>query len=337
MSPKYVISRLVFVVIVIWTATTVNFFLPRIGGRDPIRERIAKQLAGGSGAYQQYGAAEAIIQEYDRQFGLDKPLWLQYLYYLGDLVRFDFGKSIANYPTGVGTIIGNALPWTIGLLGVTTILSVVVGSLFGAFVAWKRSDTWLQFLAGPLMAMSAIPYYLLGLILLFIFAYGLKWLPGNGGYGIAVTPNWSWDFAFDVLHHVILPALSVILSAVGFWALGMRGNMVVVEGEDFMTLAESKGLKPGTLFFRYAFRNTLLPQATSLALALGYVLSGSILVEVVFGLPGIGTILFEAIKGVDFPVIQGVIFTIILALTVSILILDLTLPILDPRIQYGKA
>ena len=185
--------------------------------------------------------------------------------------------------------------------------------------------------------MSAIPYYLLGLILLFIFAYGLKWLPGNGGYSIAATPNWSWTFAFDVLHHVLLPALSIILSAVGFWALGMRGNMVIVEGEDFMTLAEAKGLKPATLLFQYAFRNTLLPQATSLALALGYVLSGSILVEVVFGVPGIGSILFEAIKGVDFPVIQGIIFTIIVALTLSILILDLILPILDPRIQYGKA
>jgi peptide/nickel transport system permease protein len=131
--------------------------------------------------------------------------------------------------------------------------------------------------------------------------------------------------------------LSVILSAIGFWALGMRGIMVTVEGEDFMTLAEAKGLKASTLFFRYGLRNTLLPQTTSLALALGYVLSGSILVEVVFGVPGVGGVLFEAIKGVDFPVIQGIIFAIILALTFSTLILDLILPVLDPRINYGKA
>jgi peptide/nickel transport system permease protein len=337
MTAKYVINRLVFVVVVIWSATTINFFLPRISGQDPIRERIAKQMSGGSGAYQQGGAAEEIIKEYNRQFGLDKPLWLQYLNYLGNLVRFDFGKSIPNYPTQVSTIIGAGLPWTVGLLGVTTLLSVVIGSLFGALVAWKRSVAWLQFLAGPLMALSAIPYYLLGLILLFLFAYGLRWFPGNGGYSFTAVPNWSWTFAWDVVQHLVLPALSVILSAVGFWAVGMRGNMVTVEGEDFMTLAEAKGLKPTTLFFRYAFRNTLLPQVTSLALALGYVLSGSILVDVVFGLPGIGSTLFEAIKGVDYPVIQGIVFTIILSLTVSILILDLTLPILDPRIQYGEA
>lgn len=337
MTLRYVVNQLVFVLVVIWTATTVNFFLPRLTGQDPVRERILKQIAGGVGGFQVGGAVEELILHYDRQFGLDKPLWQQYLNYLGNLARLDFGQSIAFYPTTVGNILGAALPWTVGLLGVSTFLSVVIGSLFGALVAWKRSVTWLQILAAPLMALSAIPYYLLGLILLFIFAYGLKWLPGSGGFSFTAIPNWSWEFALDVLRHMILPALSVILSATGFWALGMRGNMVSVEGEDFMTLAEAKGLKGTTLFLNYGLRNTLLPQTTALALALGYVLSGSILVEVVFGVPGVGTVLFEAVKGVDFPVIQGVVFTVILALTLSILILDLTLPVLDPRIKYEKA
>ncbi len=331
----YLINRLVFLVLVIWSASTVNFFLPRITGEDPIRSRMAQQM--GQGVEVDKAGMEAMILAYDHEFGLDKPLWQQYLNYLGDLMRLDLKQSIANYPLKVSDLINGALPWTIGLLGVTTVLSVLLGSLFGALVAWRRSATWLQFLAAPLMALSSIPYYLLSLIMLFIFAWGLKWLPGHGGYSIVATPTWTTVFALDVLQHQILPALSIILSATGFWALGMRGNMVTVEGEDFMTLAEAKGLKASTLFFRYGLRNCLLPQTTSLALALGYVLSGSILVEVVFGLPGIGTLLFAAIKGVDFPTIQGIIFAIILALTFSTLILDLILPVLDPRIQYGRA
>lgn len=337
MTVNYVINRLVFVVVVIWSATTVNFFLPRLSGQDPIRERILKQIAAGAGGYTVGNATEELIQLYDKQFGLDKPLWQQYLNYLGNVARLDFADSIAFYPQKVSTIIGAALPWTIGLLGVTTILSVLIGSLFGALVAWKRSVWWLQFLAAPIMALSAIPYYLLGLILMFVFAFDLKWFPGHGGYSIVATPTWTWAFAIDVLHHLILPALSIIISATGFWALGMRGNMVTVEGEDFMILAEAKGLKASTLFIRYGLRNTLLPQTTSLALALGYVLSGSILVEVIFGLPGIGNTLFDAIKGVDFPLIQGIILIIILGLTLSTLVLDLILPVLDPRINYGKA
>lgn len=334
MNAKYVINRLVFVVVVIWTAATANFFLPRISGQNPIRQRILKLTQAGVA----FGAVtDELIKSFEHKFGLDKPPSEQYLIYLGNLVRLDLGISIANYPTRVDKIIGAALPWTIGLLGFTTIFSVVIGSLLGAIVAWHRSVAWLQVLAMPLMAIAAIPYYLLGLILLFIFAWYLKWVPGNGGYGMLVTPNWSIAFAFDVLHHLILPAFSIILSSVGFWALGMRSIMVNVEGEDFMILAEAKGLKPSTLFFRYGVRNALLPQATSLALALGYVLSGSILVEVIYGLPGLGGILFEAIKGVDFPVIQGISFSIILAITFSTLILDLILPLLDPRINYGRA
>jgi peptide/nickel transport system permease protein len=308
--------------------------LPRLSGQDPIRERLIKQMLLGASIQAGF---EEMVEKYNQKFGLDKPLWEQYLIYLGDLARFDLNQSIALYPREVKSVIGDALPWTIGLLSVSTVLAVLIGSLFGALVAWSRSPRWLRLLAPPVMTLSAIPYYLLGLILLFIFAFDLKWLPGTGGYSIAMIPSWSWPFAWDVLQHLTLPALSIILSAVGFWALGMRSMMVTVEGEDFMTLAEAKGLKGSTLFLRYALRNTLLPQTTSLALALGYVMSGAILVEVVFGVPGIGKVLFAAIKGVDFTVIQGIVFTIIVSLALSTLVLDLILPLLDPRITYHKA
>lgn len=330
MWTKYLLRRVGFLLLVVWTAATVNFFLPRLSGQDPIRQRLIQQVQNGAAVQ---AGIEKMVEEYNQKFGLDKPLWQQYLVYLGDLARFEFNQSIANYPKPVADMIGSALPWTIGLLGVSTLLAFLLGTLFGAVVAWPRAPQWMRSFAPPIMTLSAIPYYLLGLVLLFVFAFQLRWLPGNGGYPIGAIPNWSLRFTLDVLKHAILPALSIVLSSVGFWAIAMRGMMVTVEGEDYMLLAEAKGLKNRRLFWRYGLRNALLPQVTSLALAMGYVLSGAVLVEVVFGFPGIGLLLFNAIKLVDYPVIQGIVFTIILSLAAATLLLDLTLPLLDPRIR----
>ena len=327
---RYLLRRVVFLMVVIWTAATVNFFLPRMTGQNPIRERIMDQISLGSSYH---AGIEDLIAEYDKKFGLDKPLWQQYLTYLGDLARFDLGQSIARYPNFVMDIIAGALPWTIGLLATSTLFSVIVGTLFGAVVAWPRAPRWIRSLGPPIFTLSAIPYYLLGLVLLFIFAFRLKWLPGSGGHDIGSIPDRSWGFALEVLKHSILPALSIVLSSIGFWAMGMRGMVVTVEGEDYMTLGEAKGLKDLRLFFAYGMRNALLPQVTSFALAMAFVLSGAVLVEVVFSYPGIGYMLFKAVQGVDYPLIQGIVMTIILALALATLILDLTLPLLDPRIR----
>lgn len=334
MRVNYVIKRIGFLVIVVWAAATINFFLPRVSGQNPIRERMLKQIAVGSSVMQ---GIEEMIKHYDAKFGLDKPLWQQYLVYLGDVVRLDFGESITFYPRRVKDIIADGMPWTIGLLTLSTLSSFIIGSLFGALIAWPRSPGWLQWFALPVITLSAIPYYLLGLVLLFIFAFELKWFPGRGGYTLGQIPRWSWVFAFDTLKHAVLPAASIVLSAVGFWALGMRGMMVSVEGEDYMTMAEAKGLKARTRFLHYALRNTLLPQTTSLALSLAYVASGSILVEIVFSYPGIGYTLYNAILGVDYPVINGLVMTLILTLALSTLLLDLALPLLDPRITYARS
>ena len=326
----YLLKRVAFFLLIVWTAATVNFFLPRLSGQDPIRERMIKLVQSGSA----WGKGiEDMVELYNEKFGLDKPLWQQYLTYLGDMSRFELGHSIASYPRTVNQILRDSMLWTISLLTVTTLLSFIFGTLFGAIVAWTRAPLWLRSLAPPIMTMAAIPYYLLGLILLFIFAFELRWFPGHGGYRIGHIPNLSWKFLLEAGEHAILPALSILLSSLGFWAIAMRGMMVTVEGEDYMTLAEAKGIKSGRLFYDYGLRNTILPQITSLALAMGYVFSGALLVEVVFGFPGIGTVLFQAIKGVDYPVIQGIVLAIILTIATTTLILDLTLPILDPRIR----
>ena len=277
-----------------------------------------------------------MTHEYERRFGLDQPLWRQYLTYLRDVARLDFNYSIANYPKTVRELVADAVPWTLGLLGMTTLLSFVIGSLLGALLAWPRAPRWMLWLMPPLWALHAIPFFLLGLILTYLLAFQLPLLPIFGGYSPGAVPSFNWRFAWDVIQHALLPALSIILVATGGWALGMRGMMVTTMGEDYVVFAEAKGLKAPTVFLRYCLRNAILPQVTALALALGQILSGAVLVEVIFGYPGIGTLLFQAIRENDHFVIQGVVFIVIVALGLATLVLDVVYPWLDPRISYRR-
>jgi peptide/nickel transport system permease protein len=280
---------------------------------------------------------DQMVDEYNAKFGLDRPLWRQYLTYLGDVSRLDFGYSLANYPTKVTSIMGDAMPWTIGLLLTTTLLAFTIGTILGALLAWRGAPGFIQYLFPPLLTLSAIPFFLLGLLLLYVFAFKLEWLPLFGGYSPTSFPKWNWGFAADVFKHSLLPASAILLASLGSWALGMRGMMVTVEGEDYMIFAEASGLKSKTLFFTYALRNALLPQTTALGLSLGTVLSGALLVEVIFSYPGIGGVLYASIRGFDYFVIQGIIFTIVVSVTLATLVLDLIYPLLDPRISYQSA
>jgi peptide/nickel transport system permease protein len=330
----YLLRRLGVFLLTIWVAATINFFIPRLSGQDPIEQRLMQRAISGGSV--QTGM-QAMVDEYNSKFGLDKPLLEQYFTYLGDLSRLDFNYSIGFYPKTVGEIMADAIPWTIGLLGVATLLMFLLGSLLGAFMAWPRASRLAQVLATPFIALSAVPYYLLGLVLVYIFAFRTQWLPLFGGYSPTTVPDWSWSYILDVLQHAILPAASIILAGLGGWALSMRGMMQTVQGEDYMVLAEAKGLKQRTLFFRYAMRNAMLPQITSLVLSLGYILSGSVLVEVIFGYPGIGSVLYHAIRAFDYFLIQGIVFVVVLAIALGAFILDMILPLLDPRISYGRA
>jgi len=334
MHVDYLIKRIGVFLLVIWLAATVNFFAPRLTGKDPIRQKLIQQsLLGG---YVQQGLND-MVKEYDTKFGLDQPLGVQYVHYIVQMSHLDLGYSITNYPKTVGELMAVALPWTIGLLGVTTILAFLIGTFLGALMGWPRAPGFIQYLLPPLLTLSAIPYYLLGLILLYIFAFQTQLLPIFGGYSAGAIPTMTIGFWLDVVRHAILPAMAIILAACGFWALGMRAMMVTVQGEDSMIFAEAKGLKGSTLFMRYAVRNALLPQVTALALSLGHILSGSILVEVVFSYPGIGSVLYHAISEFDYFTIQGIVFTIIVSIGLATLVLDLVYPLLDPRITYRKA
>jgi peptide/nickel transport system permease protein len=330
----YVIKRFGVFLLIIWLAATLNFFLPKLSGQDPVRTKLLEEAS--LGGYVHAGI-EDMVKEYQKKFGLDKPLWQQYLSYIDDVVHGNLNYSIANYPRTVAGMIGDALPWTIALLGLTTMFSFAAGTLLGALLAWPGAPRWMRWLMPPLWALHAVPFFLFGLVLMYLFAFQLQWLPIFGGYSAGASPGLSWTFVLDVVRHAVLPALSIVLVSVGGWALAMRGMMVTTMGEDYVTFAEAKGLRSPTIFVRYCMRNAILPQTTGLALALGQILSGAVLVEAIFGYPGIGALLFQAIEENDFFLIQGIVFTVIVALGFTTFLLDVIYPWLDPRISYRRS
>jgi peptide/nickel transport system permease protein len=333
MHAVYIVKRFGVFLLIVWLAGTLNFFLPKLSGQDPVRAKLMAEAALGGNL--QVGMEE-MVKEYDARFGLDRPLLAQYGSYLYDVGHLDLNYSISSYPRTVKELIAEALPWTVGLLATTTLLSFGIGTLLGALLAWPRAPAWMRYLMPPLWALHAIPFFLFGLILVYVFAFKLQLLPMFGGYSPGGSPGFTWEFISDVAAHSILPAMSIILVSIGGWALTMRGMMVTTMGEDYVVFAEAKGLRASTVFLRYCVRNAILPQTTALVLALGQILSGAVLVEVIFGFPGIGALLFHAIQENDQFLIQGIVFTVITALGLATFILDIAYPLLDPRISYRR-
>lgn len=330
MSLKFVLKRLLFLVLVIWVASTVVFFIPRLSNKNPVRERLS-QLAQ-SGGFSP-GDIEAMVESYNQKFGLNKPLVEQYFDYLGSLARGDLGVSLFKYPRTVWDLILDSIPWTLSLLLVTTILSFVLGNLLGAVAAWPRSPGWLRTFATPFVLLQGVPPVLCGILLLFFIAFRLKLAPLGNAYSTGIVPTFTLSFALDVLGHQVLPALALILGSVGGWVLSMRGMGVTIQGEDYVNFAEHKGLDGNTIFRDYYLRNALLPQVTGLALALSGVVTSGLVVEGVFALPGIGSTLIQAIRANDFLVIYGIVLFITIAVATLMILVEILYPLMDPRIR----
>ncbi len=334
MSLAYIASRIGIFLLVVIAAVTINFIVPRLAPGDPVTQRLEAMASQGTALG---GDFSQLVEAYKQKFGYDRPLYVQYFSYWRDLLRGDLGYSIRFYPTRTVEIIASGLPWTIGMLGIATLIAFLIGTVAGALLGWPGIPPIFSKVFIPIFVIfSSIPYYLLGLLLLFAFALTWPIFPSGGGHGIFIRPSFSFASAMDLIRHATLPALSIIISSVAFWGLGMRGMMVSVQGEDFMTLAEAKGLSKTRIFFRYAMRNAFLPQATQLALALGHVVSGAVLVEVIFRYPGIGYSLYEAIAGKDYFVVQGILLLLIVSIAAAMTIMDFIYPLLDPRVRYGR-
>jgi peptide/nickel transport system permease protein len=334
MTAGYVLRRLGVFVLIVWATATINFVVPRLAPGDPVQAVLGTLEAQGA----KVEDSARLIKEYRAQFGLDDPIPVQYVKYLGAMARFQLGYSLAQFPAKVTDIIWGGLPYTVGLLTITTVLSFAIGIVAGALLVWRGTPRTVRFCLPLLMILAPIPYYLLAMLLLFLLAFTLRWFPYTGTVAVGRIATGAFDLGYmlDVVYHSLLPGFSIILASVGGWALGMRGMMVTVQGEDYLTFAEAKGLKGRRVFLRYALRNALLPQVTHLAISLGHVVSGAALVEIIFSYPGMGFRLYQAITRADYTVIQGITFMLVLTVAMAILIIDLFYPKLDPRITYVR-
>lgn len=322
---KYIAQKLGLFVLTLWAAITLNFFLPRLMPGSPADAAIAKLSQNGP-------VSEATRAAIEAQLGVPSgSLWDQYLSYLHQVVTLDFGVSYTFYPQTVSSMVSTALPYTIGLVGIVTVLAFVIGTLIGVAAAWKRG-TWLDSL--PTLSgsfLSTFPYFWTALLLLFFLGYVLHWFPTSGAYAATNTPGFNAEFIGDVLQHAVLPALTILITSLGGWIIGMRNAMINTLGDDYVTFAEANGLRGRTVAIRYAARNAILPNLTGFGLALGGVVGGSILVEQVFSYPGIGYLLFNAVIGQDYPLMQALFLMITVSVLVANFLVDILYGVLDPR------
>lgn len=336
LSAWYVVRRCIVFCIAIIVAGSINFIVPRLAPGDPVRAILERMNARGV----RIEAGEEFIQSYREMFGLDESVFIQYFKYLRSSFQLKFGYSISYFPAEVADLIWLSIPWTLGFLSVATLIAFAVGIFLGALLAYmqgtSKSNAFINMIILFFMMLGAIPYYLLGIVLLYVFSFTLGLFPTRGATSIGATAGFSLEAILDILHHSTLPALSIILVSIGYWALGMRGMMISTIGEDYLTLAEAKGLSKRRIFWHYAVRNAVLPQITVLIMSLGMIVSGAILVEVMFSYPGIGWLLFSAISNSDYPLIQGITFFLVLAIASATFVLDLVYPWLDPRITYTE-
>jgi peptide/nickel transport system permease protein len=320
---RFLARRLGFYLLAAWASVTLAFFVPRLMPGDP-----ATALFG---RFHGKLKPEAITQLKGALGFSDESLPRQYWSYLGHVVTGDLGTSVSYFPAPVSSVIGTALGWTLLLTGLAVLISFAAGTLLGVLAAWRRGG-WLDRAAPPILTfLSAFPYFWLAMLVLFVFGLGLGWFPLRHAYADSIAPSLSGAFVWSVATHAFLPAATVVLATLGGWMLGMRSTMVAVMGEDFITLAHAKGLPPRRVMFRYAARNALLPNVTGFGMALGFVLSGSLLTEIIFSYPGQGYLLVQAVRSLDYPLLQGLFLTITLAVLGANFLVDVVYVWLDPR------
>jgi len=317
------LRRLVFYVVTAFIAVTLDFLIPHLIPGNPVEAVIASK----AGAIPPQATASLYAQ-----FGIkeNEGLWGQYLHYWNMLFHGNLGLSISQYPAPVTSVIKSAIFWTILLVGIATVISFVLGTAIGALAAWKRGS-WIDGVLPISTFFQAMPYFFLATLLLLFFATDVKWFPDHGGYQFEnTTIGFNGPFLRDALNHAVLPAVTIIGASLAGWIIGMRNMMVTVRDEDYVLLAEAEMLPPRRVIW-YAARNAILPSVSSFALALSFVVTGSLLTEIVFSYPGIGDVLYQAVTGEDYPLIQGIFLIITFVVLAANLLADIVYVSLDPR------
>ncbi|MCX7845801.1 MAG: ABC transporter permease [Dictyoglomaceae bacterium] len=324
---KYVIQKVFWYLLAFFVAISLNFLLPRLIPGNPVAVIVNQMASGGAPSE----VLEKLYKTFMNEFGLDKPIYIQYLSYIKKTLSFDLGTSFMLYPSKIRDLLGKALPWTIGLQIPAILTGWIVGNILGAVCAYKdgKFDSVAFTLA---LVFSNIPYYCLAIIFLYFFAIIIGIFPVAGGYTYGMIPNLSWHFIKDLLHHYFLPYLSMVLVAIGGQAIGMREMSIYELTSDYVSYARNLGVRDRRII-KYVFRNAMLPQITGLAIAFGTMMGGALVTETVFSYPGVGTLLFSAIRQSDYPLIQGCTLLITIAVLTANFLVEIAYGIIDPRIR----
>jgi peptide/nickel transport system permease protein len=324
----FIIRRLLFYVVAAWVALTVNFFIPRAMPGNAVQSVMAKFPNLQPAAYK---ALQALL-------GVGHPgsIWSQYVSYLDDIFHFNFGTDVSQFPASVSSLLVQTLPWTIILVGTATVIAFLVGTALGIVAGWRHGGALDRVLPG-LMFLQAIPYFFFALILVELLAIKTHVFPTGQGYDNGLIPGWHGDFISSAIYHSLLPALTIVLTSIAGWMLQMRNVMITTIGEDYVIAAQAKGLPNRRVVFTYAARNALLPQLQGFGLAIGFVISGALVMEIVFSYPGIGLLLLNAVTSNDYPLMQGIFLVITFAVLIANLVVDMIIVFADPRARTGEA
>ena len=327
---RHLLRRIAFYLVALWGSATLNFIIPRLSPGDPAEALLARRARSG-------GISPGALHALEIQYGVTHdPLFSQYVQYLNNLLHGNLGVSFFNTEP-VTNVFARDLPWTLALVGLAVIISFVIGTLLGVIVAWWRGSISDTVLMPAFTFISAIPYFWFALALVYFLGYTLNWFPSNGGYDIySYTPGWSLGFFLSAARYAILPAFTIVVGSIAGWMIGMRNVMITTLAEDYVLMAEAKGLTRWRIMLTYAARNAILPNITMFALSLGFVVSGSLLTEIVFNYPGIGFALVQAVDNKDYPVIQGLFLIITVAVLLANFLADLIYVILDPRVRNER-
>lgn len=331
---RHLLRRILFYLAAIWASVTMNFFIPRMVPGDPVQSVLGRLQKSG------VVVTPDAIKSLSTSLGLhaSDPIWVQYIQYLNDLLHGNLGVSFTHYPAPVTEVLGQGIMWTIGLGFISVVIGFVLGCLIGMLTAWKRGTLLDTTLAPAITFLYAIPPFWLALLVVYIFGFTLGWFPFADGYNTYLDINWSWDFISSVIEHGFLPALTLVVSSLAGWMLVMRNSMVGILSDDYVLMANAKGLTQRRILFMYAARNAILPNIANFALALGFVVSGQVLTEIVFSYPGIGFSLYQGVTSQDYPLIQAAFLIIALGVLGANFLAELLYAVLDPRVRIeGRA
>lgn len=329
---RYLLRRASFYLVALWASVTFNFIIPRLLPGNAVEAYIAKVRLT--------NVTPQLIHALEVEFGVNTsiPIWQQYINYLGDVLHGNLGIATSQFPQNVSTILAQSIPWTIGLVGVSLLISFVIGTLLGMLISWKRGSMLDATIPPVLTFISAVPYFWMALGLIYIFGVILDVFPIGGGYDIyGPTIGLNGPFIMSAIRYGILPVITLVLGSLAGWVLTMRNTMVTTLAEDYVLMAQAKGLPERRVIFNYAARNAVLPSITSFSISLGLVVSGALLTEIVFNYPGIGYYLYQAVQGNDYALVEGCFLVIAIAVLIANFLSELVYTLLDPRVRQGRS